>query len=481
MSTLERQVTKRLTKFYILALTAVAVLSITGQMLIQHSLKETLDDAHVVNIAGRQRMLSQRLSKMAILLTSTDRFSDEANYYEKDFAETLTLWTKCHEGFMKGSVQFSQEVAVKNSASTVAMLQELDPVFRLIKNRMELIGNEKTANKHKILDEVLLNERLYLNQMDKIVFQYDQEAEARVKRVQNIELLLFVVTISILVLEGLLIFRPLTHYIKQVIKKLLDSEEALQQKNLELSMANQKLLEAQENIIKITAEKYELIRKEDNVRSGALLEGQEEERRRLSRELHDGIGQMLTGLKLNSERLKDVLPTNEKQKRILEEHNKLIDETIGATREVSFNLMPPILTDFGLGAAIRLLAENTTRSTGIKLTFESNLDNLRLNSNLEVNLYRIVQEALNNIMKHAKATEVFISLNKTKTEVELLITDNGIGFDPKSIKNESAINNGLSNMQTRVHLSGGQLKIHSIPTKGTQIIVKIPKQYAKQN
>lgn len=481
MPTLEQLVTKRLTKFYILALTAVAVLSITGQLLIQYSLKDTLDDAHVVNIAGRQRMLSQRLSKMAILITNTDRFAEEAHFYEKDFAETLALWTRCHEGLMKGSVQFMQEVAVKNSTRTLQMLRELDPVFREIKNSMELIANEHTADKRMVLDEILINERLYLLKMDKIVFQYDRESEERVKRVQHIEMLLFGFTILVLLLEGLLIFKPLTAYIKQVIKKLTDSEEALQLKNHELNVANNKLMEAQENILKITAEKYELIRKEDNVRSSALLAGQEEERRRLSRELHDGIGQMLTGLKLNSEKLKDILPSNEKQKQTLEEHSKLIEETIGATREVSFNLMPPVLTDFGLGAAIRLLAENTARSIGIKIHFESNLDAARLSNNLEINLYRVTQEALNNMAKYANATEAKITLNKTKADIELNITDNGIGFDNKSIKKENVINNGLSNMQTRVHLLGGQLKIQTKLTKGTQITVKIPNRYDKQN
>ena len=255
---------------------------------------------------------------------------------------------------------------------------------------------------------------------------------------------------------------------------LTDSEQALQQKNLELSISNQKLLEAQKNLVKITEEKYELMRKEDNVRSSALMEGQEEERRRLSRELHDGIGQMLTGLKLHSEKLKNIPFADDKQRKTFEQHNKLIEETIEATRVVSFNLMPPVLSDFGLSAAIRILAENTQQASGILVLFESNFDKTRLNSNLEVNLYRIAQEALNNIQKHSKATEAKVVLQKHKTAVELSISDNGVGFEQTGVKKATIINNGLSNMQTRVHLLGGQIKIQAKSTKGTLITVKIP-------
>lgn len=419
-------------------------------------------------------MLSQRLSKMAILLTNTDRFSDESRFYQKDFGETLALWSKCHEGLLNGKLEIEREVAVKNSPKINQMLNELNPVFQKIKTQLELILSNQAFDKKQVLDQILVNERLFLKKMDLIVFQYDLESHERVNRVRSIELFLFILTISILLLEGLLIFKPLAAYIKEVISKLIDSEEALQLKNQELSVSNQKLLEAQRDLVKITEEKYELVRKEDNVRSSALMEGQEEERRRLSRELHDGIGQMLTGLRLHSEKLKSLPFANDKQRKTFEEHSKLIEETIEATRMVSFNLMPPILTDFGLGAAIRLLTEYTSQTSNIQVTYESNYGQTRLNSNLEVNLYRIAQEALNNILKHSKATEAKVILKKNKAEIELIISDNGVGFDEKSIKKETIINNGLPNMQTRVRLLGGQMQIQAKSTKGTRITVKIP-------
>ena len=98
MQDLDKQVSQRLTRLYLVALTVVALLSLFGQVLIQKSLNESSDDAHVVNLAGRQRMLSQRLCKMAILLTNKNQFSEEAAIYQQDFTDVLNLWVKCHYG-----------------------------------------------------------------------------------------------------------------------------------------------------------------------------------------------------------------------------------------------------------------------------------------------------------------------------------------------------------------------------------------------
>ena len=231
----------------------------------------------------------------------------------------------------------------------------------------------------------------------------------------------------------------------------------------------------QKDLVKATEEKYELLRKEDNVRSAALMEGQEEERKRLARELHDGIGQMLTGLKLDSEKLKSLPFINEKQKNSFIEHQKLIDETIEATRTVSFNLMPSVLTDFGLPSAMRLLTERTANAAGIQATFNDLTENVVLPNNIENNLYRITQEALNNIVKHAKAKKIEVNLSNDKNRnIILFITDNGKGFDSKKAKKNKITGNGLGNMQTRVRLLDGTFKIESEINKGTSIFVKIP-------
>lgn len=476
MQDLDKQVSQRLTRLYLVALTVVAMLSLFGQVLIQQSLNESTDDAHVVNLAGRQRMLSQRLCKMAILITNSNQFPEEAAIYQKDFTDVLNLWVKCHYGLKNSNLVLDKTYLVKNSQEIQAIFAEIEPIFKVIYSNASIISqNKQEENGREILKNMLTNERQFLKLMDKIVSQYDTEAQARVSRVKRIELILFCITICILIIEGFLIFTPLVRYVKEVILRITESESELQFKNQQLNETNEKLINIQKDLLKATEEKYELLRKEDNIRSAALMEGQEEERKRLARELHDGIGQMLTGLKLDSEKLKSLPFINEKQKNSFIEHQKLIDETIEATRNVSFNLMPSVLSDFGLSSAMRLLAERTANAAGIKATFNDMTENVILPNNIENNLYRIAQESLNNIVKHAKAKKIELNLSNEKNKnIILTIIDDGKGFDSKKTKRAKITGNGLGNMQTRVRLLNGTFKIESEINKGTSIFVKIP-------
>lgn len=477
MQNLDKQVSQRLTRLYMVALIVVALLSLFGQVQIQRSLNESSDDAHVVNLAGRQRMLSQRLCKMAILLTNKQQFAEEAAFYENDFTETLNLWVKCHYGLKNGKLDLDKTYLVKNSTEIQRLFIEIEPKFKVISTNAELVAQKKytTERGHAITKNMLTNEREFLKIMDKIVSQYDTEAEARVAYVKQIELILFGLTILTLVLEAFLIFTPLVKYVKEIIHRITESENELQVKNQQLEETNEQLISTQKDLVKATEEKYLLIRKEDNTRSTALIEGQEEERKRLARELHDGIGQMLTGLKLDSEQLKSLPFVNEKQRKSFEEHQKLIDETIEATRTVSFNLMPSVLTDFGLSSAIRLLLERTAKGAEFKASFNDLTENITIPNKIENNLYRITQETLNNIMKHAKARQVSITLSNEKSKyITLSVIDDGKGFDMKKTKKSRVGGNGLGNLQTRVRLLNGTIKIESEVGKGTSIFVKIP-------
>lgn len=477
MQNLDKQVSQRLTRLYMVALFAVALLSLFGQMLIQRSLNESSDDAHVVNLAGRQRMLSQRLCKMAILLTNKNQYAEEATFYENDFTETLNLWVTCHYGLKNGKLGLEKNYFVKNSATIQKLFDKIEPKFQVISINADSVAQKSytAQSSQNIIKNMLTNERDFLKIMDEIVSQYDIEAKERVENVKRIEFILFGFTILTLVLEAFLIFIPLVRYVQEVIFRIKESENELQTKNQQLEETNEQLISTQKDLVKATEEKYILIRKEDNTRSTALIEGQEEERKRLARELHDGIGQMLTGLKLDSEQLKSLPFANEKQRKSFEEHQKLIDETIEATRTVSFNLMPSVLTDFGLSSAIRLLLERTAKGADFKASFNDLTDNITIPNKVENNLYRITQETLNNIMKHAKAKKVSITLSNEKNKyISLVVIDDGKGFDMKKTKKSRVGGNGLGNLQTRVRLLNGTIKIESEAGKGTSIFVKIP-------
>lgn len=471
---LDNQIFNRLTRLYIIALSGVALLSVVGQLLIQVFLNSLLDDSHVVNVAGRQRMLSQRLSKTAVLLCNPTIFQADAVYYSKDMKNTISLWESSHYALKNRNLTTDgRTFEVRNSAKIDSMFQAIEPIFKVVLTNAKTISkliNKSEKSQQKLLqnslNQILTNEKSFLKDMDKIVTQYDLESTKRVKITKNIEMFLFIILFVILILEGIFIFRPIAGNIRFVIKKLTDSESNLRQTNNELIKTQQALVQA-------TEEKYKLQLVEEKIRAASLMEGQEGERKRLAADLHDGIGQMLTGLRLHSEKVKSFDFINTKQAKSFNELQHLIQETIEATRTVSFNLAPSVLSDFGVVPAIRILTEQVSKVKNI--TFNIQNENInRLPEAIETCLYRITQEAIHNAIKYAKCNLINIQLSGNEQFVKLIVSDNGEGFDIKLVENKMG-GSGLKNMQARAELLNGTFKIQSKIGKGTNVKIEIPK------
>ncbi|WP_461116731.1 ATP-binding protein [Spirosoma jeollabukense] len=487
MKQLDQQVARRLTRFYVMALTVIAVLSVSGLLFIRRTISTHYADSRVVNVAGRQRMLSQRLTKLAVLRTTGLSSADTVS-----FDSLLHSWSQTHMQLRNGLLAMEQAYMVRKSATLDSMFTRIEPAFQSIYNSFLRINTPQTTldDQKKALQIILEEEPAFLQQMNDIVFQFDTESFDRVTQLERIEWILTIATLLILVIEGLFIFRPVVNHTKLVIHRLDRSEKTLQLVNRDLDVANRelaatnrnlaasnrKLVDTQQELLRTTEEKYQLQLTEDTVRSAALLEGQEEERRRFARELHDGIGQMLTGLKLHAEKLKSVSFPDEKHRLRFAELCDMIADTIQTTRQVSYNLMPSTLSDFGLGPTLQLLAEQTTRSAGIDVVFEGNRDGERLSPAMEIGLYRIAQEALHNAIKYAEAKTIRINLQQNPNNLVLLVSDNGKGFSikaqPKSEKPLPMVN-GLENMRTRSRLLNGELTIVSKPKKGTTVTVAV--------
>lgn len=487
MKQLDQQVARRLTRFYVMALTVIAVLSVSGLLFIRRTISTHYADSRVVNVAGRQRMLSQRLTKLAVLRTTGLSSADTVS-----FDSLLHSWSQTHMQLRNGILDMEQAYMVRKSATLDSMFTRIEPAFQSISKSFIRINSPQTTqeDQKKALQIILAEEPAFLQQMNDIVFQFDTESFGRVKQLERIEWILTIATLLTLVIEGLFIFRPVVNHTKLVIHRLDRSEKTLQLVNRDLDVANRelaatnqnlaasnrKLVDTQQELLRTTEEKYQLQLAEDTVRSAALLEGQEEERRRFARELHDGIGQMLTGLKLHAEKLKSVLFPDEKHRLRFAELCDMIADTIQTTRQVSYNLMPSTLSDFGLGPTLQLLAEQTTRSAGIDVVFEGNRDGERLSPAMEIGLYRIAQEALHNAIKYAEAKTIQINLQQNPDKLVLLVSDNGKGFSikaqPKSEKPLPVVN-GLENMRTRSRLLNGELTIVSKPKKGTTVTVTV--------
>lgn len=207
------------------------------------------------------------------------------------------------------------------------------------------------------------------------------------------------------------------------------------------------------------------------LRSKAVIEAEENERMRIARELHDGVGQYLSAVKLNLSNLQSTLYlTNEQEKKLMNNALTVIDESVKEVRTVSHNMMPGALSEKGLEVAIRDFM-NRIISEKLSIELDVHLLNTKLDNTIEIIVYRVIQEIVNNIIKHAQASIVNIQLVEHEEELVLMVEDNGVGFDTSNLTNQGI---GIKNIRSRIEFLNGSVDIDSQPKNGTTITIEIP-------
>ncbi len=206
----------------------------------------------------------------------------------------------------------------------------------------------------------------------------------------------------------------------------------------------------------------------------SLVQAQEDERLRLARELHDGAGQTLTSLLVRLKTMERKSPAPEMQ-RELTNMQDIVSETIEQIRELAYRLRPVALDEFGLSRALEILVEDMTNGMGITIERNFDLQDLNIPTEFEVVLYRIAQEGLTNIIRHARAGRIRLLLIAENKGVKMTMDDDGIGFDPGRISiNSDQRHLGLISMRERAEIIGGTLDVYTAPGKGTTVEVFIP-------
>ncbi|MDZ4794129.1 MAG: sensor histidine kinase [Bacteroidota bacterium] len=202
----------------------------------------------------------------------------------------------------------------------------------------------------------------------------------------------------------------------------------------------------------------------------SMLKGQEEERSRLAKDLHDGLGGLLSGVKFSISNMKDNLVMTPDNMIVFERSLDMIDTSIKELRRVAHNMMPEMLTRFGLDEAVKEYCNiiNTTKLLTVK--YQSLGMEARLDKSVEIIIYRIIQELLNNTMKHAAATESFVQLIREGNRLNVVVEDNGKGFNMNLPENKDGA--GIANVRSRVDYLKGQLDIHSELGKGTLVNIE---------
>lgn len=587
---------KKLKKLYIFALLTIAVTVILSQLLIQYNLKSQLSDSRIINISGKQRMLSQKLAKEVLILNFV---ADTAKKKKAivHINETINLWEFNHFALQNGNDSLGFPKGKSEILSKLFV--DIKPNFDSIIEATTLFLENNKQNKNqkenqKLVQTILENEPVFLTKMNQIVSEYDKEAHEKVTIQRKTEYALLAFTLLVLLLEFAFIFKPTNKKVEKLISKLLFSEKKAlklahdteiiseakensvkELKSLNYAMENTLLycrvapdgsiihigekfskllqynpflsnktfaqvltpIEKEQNILnQIILEKQRTgwqgeinittrneqsiwldlsmvpvtIKKEESelliicfditerknaeqeverlnteniadkinqqkIISSKIVENQENEQNRIAKEIHDGIGQMLTGLKFSLESID--LNDNEKAAQKIEYLKKLSLDIIKGVRTATFNLMPPELSDHGIVSSLAKLTQELSKLTGKEILFYNKTSfDKRLDSLVEINIYRLTQEAINNAIKYADSTHIIVQLSHSSTLLSITIDDNGKGFDVSSVekKRNSESGMGLLFMKERIQYINGRVFINSIPGEGTRITFNIP-------
>ncbi len=216
----------------------------------------------------------------------------------------------------------------------------------------------------------------------------------------------------------------------------------------------------------------ELEKEKQLLATEAVLQGQEEERSRLARDLHDGLGGLLSGIKHSFVNMKENLFLTPENVERFQRGIDMLDTSITELRRVAHNMMPEALLKFGLHAALKDFCTGISSSGTLRVIFQSHdAEQLPLSQTASVTLYRVVQELLNNTLKHAAATEALVQLNREGSTIHLTVEDNGRGFDTGQLLHAKGM--GWQNIKNRLDYLNARFEIQSAPGKGTSVNIEM--------
>ncbi|MBC8111175.1 MAG: sensor histidine kinase [Verrucomicrobia bacterium] len=207
----------------------------------------------------------------------------------------------------------------------------------------------------------------------------------------------------------------------------------------------------------------------------ALFETQESERQRIARELHDGIGQVLHRIKFNLAEIQHIGNGKIQQatgmKEVIEDTKMLADDTIVEIRHIINNLLPPTLETFGLAEAFKWLSKKVQQTHNITVTYTAP-PHVELKKEFALSLFRIVQELFSNAIRHSQAQHIQLTITQSETYLELLFTDDGVGFDKNNLEKHNA-SHGLTNIESRTSIMAADFHLVSSPHEGTSVKITL--------
>jgi two-component system NarL family sensor kinase len=215
----------------------------------------------------------------------------------------------------------------------------------------------------------------------------------------------------------------------------------------------------------------ELEKDKQLVAVGSMLKGQQDERARLAKDLHDGLGGLLSGVKYTLSNMKDNLIITPDNRAVFERSLDMLDTSIRELRRVAHNMMPEMLVKYGLDETLKEYCNSINETQLLSVKYQAFGFEGRLESSIEIIIYRIIQELVNNTLKHAAATEVLVQLIKEQDRLSIIVEDNGKGFDTGILDTSKAA--GFASIASRVDYLKGRLEVQSSPGKGTMVNIEL--------
>lgn len=358
--------------------------------------------------------------------------------------------------------QFATEALTRGIAlaTELGSVNELRDLYNKAAVLYENTGNYGDAldfrKKFEVLNDSVLGEKSRVNinmlearyeseKKEQQIKDLKQQAEIKDLSIQQNRLLIIILVAVLISVVAIAWLGRRTYNQK---KLLLEKDNALQQSR----------------IAELEAEKQLLA-------SEAVIKGQEEERGRLAKDLHDGLGGLLSGVKFSLTNMKSNVVLDAQSALVFERSLDMLDNSISELRRVAHNMMPEVLVKFGLREALKSYCDSIQQSGIFKVDFQSLGTDTRLASNTEIILYRIVQELLNNASKYAKASTVLVQLAFHENEISITVEDNGVGFDTAKIQQSSGA--GWNNIRSRVEYLKGKIDVTS-GAGGTSVYLHIP-------
>jgi two-component system NarL family sensor kinase len=207
----------------------------------------------------------------------------------------------------------------------------------------------------------------------------------------------------------------------------------------------------------------------------AVLKGEEQERTRLAKDLHDGLGGMLSGIKYSLNAMRNNLVMTPDNVEAFERSIDMLDNSIHEMRRVAHNMMPEALVKFGLDVSLKDFCNDINKSGALKVQYQSiGMENATIGQTTSIAIYRIVQELINNVIKHAGANTAIVQVSKTNDDITVTVEDDGHGFDPAVLNNSGGI--GWANIRSRVEYLNGRLDMQTAPGEPTSILIELKAQ-----